>query len=351
MTIDMEKAIKKNIRIPAEWEEQSGVIIAFPARSTDWNKYITEAFECFARIAKEITEREKLVVLCRRPKETLRILKNCNRNNIITLQIPYNDTWIRDSGPIAAIENKTPLILDFAFNGWGLKHPFASDAKITIRLHESGILAPNVNYRDLTHTILEGGSIETDGNGTIMTTKQCLISANRNRRLRTQTEIERKLLAELGAQKILWLKHGEIIGDDTDGHIDTLARFCNPDTIAYVQCTDAADPNFETLAQMEEELKAFTATGGQKYRLIPLPLPEPIYFDGARLPATYANFLIINEAVLFPTYGSPKDSIAKQQLQAAFPNRKIIGLDCRVLIRQAGSLHCSTMQLPQGFLT
>jgi len=154
----------------------------------------------------------------------------------------------------------------------------------------------------------------------------------------------------LGAKRVLWLNHGYLEGDDTDHHIDTLARFCNEHTIAYVQCNDPNDEHFDELKAMEKELRSFVTEEGKPYKLIPLPMADAIYSKGYRLPATYANFLVINEAVLMPFYGTPKDKTAKQQLQKAFPDRTIVGIDCQALIQQHGSLHCTAMQYPQGFL-
>ena len=198
--------------------------------------------------------------------------------------------------------------------------------------------------------VLEGGSIESDGQGTLLTTEACLLSANRNDSL-TKDEIELFLKETFGLQRVLWLQNGYLAGDDTDSHIDTLARFCDAHTIAYVQCVDSADEHYEALRRMEKELQAFRTTEGQPYRLIPLPMAEAAWGDaGKRLPATYANFLIINGAVLLPCYSTLQDALAKEQLQTAFPDREVVGVDCQALIRQHGSLHCVTMQYPVGIV-
>lgn len=196
--------------------------------------------------------------------------------------------------------------------------------------------------------ILEGGSIESDGKGTLLTTEKCLLSYNRNEK--TKEETEQYLKETFNLKQVLWLKHGYLAGDDTDSHIDTLARFCPDDTIVYVQCTDKKDEHYEELVAMEEELKAFRTPEGNPYRLLPLPMADAIYdINGERLPATYANFLIMNEAVLLPTYNQPhNDTLAKEVLEKAFPGREIVGVDCTALIKQHGSLHCVTMQYPEG---
>ena len=175
------------------------------------------------------------------------------------------------------------------------------------------------------------------------------MAPNRNQPM-AQDEIDEYLKSTLGADRILWLNHGYLAGDDTDSHVDTLARFCDEQTIAYIKCDDNTDEHFDELKRMENELKSFKTVGGKSYRLIPLPMADAVYHDGYRLPATYANFLIINDIVLMPTYASVKDETARIQLQKAFPDREIIGVDCRPLIKQHGSLHCVTMQFPKGFI-
>ena len=203
---------------------------------------------------------------------------------------------------------------------------------------------------DTVGLILEGGSIESDGNGTILTTAECLLNGNRNPHL-AKTGLEAELNGFFGAGHFLWLENGYLAGDDTDSHVDTLARLCPDDTIAYVVCDDPADEHYPALGAMERELMAFRTVDGRPYRLIPLPWPEARYNEaGERLPATYANFLIINGAVLVPTYRDKSDAAALRAVADAFPGRKIIGIDCLPLILQHGSLHCVTMQLPKGVL-
>jgi len=260
-----------------------------------------------------------------------------------------NDTWSRDHAAISIFVNDEPCLLDFCFNGWGMKFAANYDNLITRTLYKQGIFSPEVGYQSMLHCVLEGGSIESDGAGTILTTEECLLSENRNEHL-AKEELEEYYKMIFGAKRILWLRNGYLAGDDTDSHIDTLARFCNERTIAYVQCTDEADEHFEELKRMEDELKAFKTVDGKPYTLIPLPMADCVMDGDDRLPATYANFLIINGAVLVPFYNSPKDEIARVQLQKAFPDREIIGINCLPLIKQHGSLHCVTMQFPEGFL-
>jgi agmatine/peptidylarginine deiminase len=245
--------------------------------------------------------------------------------------------------------------LDFNFNGWGLKFRADKDNLITSKLYDMGIFSSECEYENKLGFVLEGGSIESDGLGTLLTTSSCLFSKNRNGEL-TEEEIINYLKNNLGAKRILMLNNGYLAGDDTDGHIDTLARFCNPKTIAYVKCTDEKDEHYDSLKAMEEELKEYTVIDSngsdncEKYELIPLPMPEPIYYKGERLPATYANVLILNDAVLLPIYKNKKDNEALEILKSVFTEREIIPIDCNILIRQHGSLHSVTMQYPKGAL-
>ena len=356
-----------SIHYPAEWDSQSAVLLTWPHAGTDWKHNLDEVIPCFVSIAEEIVKREKLIVVCRSIEEVKKALgsHHCEEgqrsnpdyhsiveadySNIIFREIRSNDTWARDHGPVSIFVNDIPYLLDFAFNGWGLKFPANYDNQITRQLYESKVFTPETIYRNMLHMVLEGGSTETDGEGTILTTSRCLLSANRND-YKSREEIADYFFKIFGAKRILWLNHGYLTGDDTDSHIDTLARFCNPETIAYVKCTNPDDEHFEELSLMEDELSKFKTADGKPYRLIPLPMANAVYSEVERLPATYANFFIINGAVLLPFYNSPLDEIVKQRLQPAFSDREIIGIDCRPLIKQHGSLHCVTMQLPAGFV-
>lgn len=267
-------------------------------------------------------------------------LQRIHKSGFVHRDIKPKNIYLRDDG--------RPVLLDFGFNGWGLKFPADLDNRITRRLHERGVFGPVPCPPQ--GLILEGGSIESDGRGTILTTAECLLNANRNPHLR-RGEIETELRSRLGAERFLWLENGYLAGDDTDSHIDTLARLCPEDTILYVTCDDEKDEHFTALSCMADELRAFRTRDGRPFRLIPLPWPAPRYDEeGQRLPATYANFLVINGAVLVPTYGDKRDGAALDAVGQAYPNRAIIGVDCSPLILQHGSLHCVTMQLPKGTL-
>ena len=338
-----------NVYFPAEWHPQSAVQLTWPHPDTDWQADLAVVTECFQQIAYEIASRQPLLVVGHNVDEIKSQLAHCPTDNLSLYEIPTNDTWARDHSGITVLENGKLVLLDFQFNGWGLKFPANLDNQITQQLYKQGAF-PHATYRSMKHFVLEGGSIESDGEGTLFTTVNCLLSANRNNTL-TKEEVEVFLKNHLGLQRILWLHYGYLAGDDTDSHIDTLARFCDAQTIAYVQCTDPADEHHEALSGMEKELQAFTTLKGEPYRLIPLPMAEAVWDEeGHRLPATYANFLIINEAVLLPFYGTKQDAVAQKQLQSAFPERAIVGISCEALIRQHGSLHCVTMQYPIGII-
>ncbi|MEI8087945.1 MAG: agmatine deiminase family protein [Paludibacter sp.] len=329
--------------LPAEWAEQSFIQLTWPHANTDWAYMLDEVNECFVNIAREIIKRENLLIVCADTDEVEALLGDVDLSKITFAEMPTNDTWARDHGGITVLENGKPVIYDFTFNGWGLKFAANYDNLITRKLYTAGIFGDS-GHKNCFNFVLEGGSIESDGEGTILTTAECLLSDNRNHI--SEEDVEEKLKAFFGLKQVLWLNHGYLAGDDTDSHVDTLARLCDKSTIAYVRCEDVEDEHFEELKKMKKELRKFKNLEGRYYRLIPLPMADAIYEDGERLPATYANFLIINGAVLVPTYNSPKDEIAKEQLQKAFPDREIVGIDCTALIKQHGSLHCVTMQYP-----
>lgn len=341
--------MENKIILPAEWYPQSAVQLTWPHEDTDWAPILDEVVPCFVSIAKEIIKHEKLLVVCRNEQVVRSQLGKVDDSRIIFREMETNDTWARDHGGITVFEDGVPVVYDFVFNGWGMKFAADKDNLVTRNLFAQDTFADGVVPINMQPFVLEGGSIESDGKGTLLTTVECLASVNRNEYLQKE-ELENYLKEVFGFKRILWLENGYLAGDDTDSHVDTLARFCSEDTIAYVQCTDPDDEHFEELQAMEQELQGFTRLNGEPYRLIPLPMADKVEWEGERLPATYANFLIINGAVLLPCYDSPKDERAKVALQRAFPDREIVGIDCRPLIRQHGSLHCVTMQYPEGVI-
>ncbi|MBQ9666391.1 MAG: agmatine deiminase family protein [Bacteroidaceae bacterium] len=339
---------------PAEWHQQAFVQLTWPHKDTDWAPVLADAINCFCEIAREVALREPLLIVAQHSHEVTAELtkRNIRMENIHVVECLTNDTWARDHAFITCIDPQQKVILnDFQFNGWGLKFAANHDNQINRNILSAvAKFYPDVavEYRNRLDFVFEGGSIESDGEGTLMVTSTCLLAENRNNAL-SQQDIEQRLKEYFNAERVLWLHHSWLAGDDTDGHIDTIVRFCSPTSIAYVKCDDPADEHYAELQALEEELLALRTADGTPYTLFPLPLPDPCHDeDGNRLPATYANFLIVNGAVLMPTYHQPdKDTQAMTMLQIAFPGRDIVPIDCRVLILQHGSLHCSTMQFPQ----
>ena len=338
------------ILLSAEWETQSGIQLTWPHAATDWAYMLDEVETCFVAIAREIAARELLLIVTpERERVEARIADEVNMEHVRWVDCATNDTWARDHGGITVWRDGEPYIYDFAFNGWGLKFAACYDNLITSHCYKAGVF--NAGYVNKLNFIIEGGSFESDGRGTLLVTSECLLSPNRNGEW-SRDKIESYLRTTFGLQRVLWLDYGYLAGDDTDSHIDTLARFAPDNTILYVQCLDTADEHYEALQAMERQLRSFTPADGNFYRLLPLPMARPVFdTDGQRLPATYANFLIINGAVLYPVYGSPQeDDAAGRVIAAAFPGREIVPIDCRPLICQHGSLHCVTMQYPAGVL-
>lgn len=342
-----------NFRLPAEWEPQSGIQLTWPHANTDWKPYLEDITKVFVNMAKVITNEELLAVVTPETetvrKQLSKELTAAQLNNVIFYDIDSNDTWARDHAPLTLVsDDKETCILDFKFNGWGDKFEWTKDNNITSQLNNKG--AFNSGYECDTDFVLEGGSIESDGKGSIFTTTFCLMAEHRNQPL-TREEIEERLLKSLHAKRIVWLDYGQLIGDDTDGHIDTIVRLAPNDTIVYNGCDDESDEQYNDFNSLEKQLRQLKTLDGQPYNLLRLPMPDAIYDDGERLPATYANFVITNKSVICPTYSQPiKDNIALEVLQRAFPNHNIVGIDASVVIKQHGSLHCLTMQYPEGTL-
>ena len=338
-------------RLPAEWEPQGFVQLTWPHPDTEWYD-LPRVLDCYVNVARTIVKYEPLLIVCRDKEECLQDIAlrgwEPDSSRVRLTECPLNDTWARDHGAISAYEGTQKCILDFVFNGWGLKFGSNLDNQITRTLYRNGVFAPDVKYVDMRPFVLEGGSIDTDGAGTLMATSECLCSLNRNEYL-SRREIEERLCSAFGLQRILWVEHGSIVGDDTDSHIDILARFCSEDTLAYTACSDDTDRNYAPLKAMEEQLRSFRTLDGKPYKLIPLPLPDALYLEDYRLPGSYANFLLVNGAVLIPGASSPKDAVAAAQLQKVFPDRAVEVIDCRALLSGHGGLHCITMNFPEGF--
>ena len=363
--------------LPAEWEPQSHVMLTWPHEGTDWAPYLPDISKTYLEMSEAITRYERLVIATPHPLKVGALLAGrLNKEQMSRVYLCHcksNDTWARDHGPItlkaatASPGRPSLTMLDFRFNGWGEKFPADLDNRITRTLHEDGafdseeagqdgatrLIRPRLADHD--DFVLEGGAIESDGKGTVFTTAQCLLAPHRNQPL-SQEEIEQELRFRLKAKRIIWLHHGNLIGDDTDGHIDTIVRIAPNDTLLYHRCSDPTDEQYADFRALEEELRGLRTADGKPYTLIPLPQPQPIYYtyddeDGEvteRLPASYANFLIINGAVIVPTYGqAANDEAACEAVRQAFPDRDIIPIDAQSIIRQHGSIHCCTMQIPK----
>lgn len=321
--------------MPAEWEKQDAIQITWPSVNTDWKDQIITVERCFIEISKVVSRFQKLIIVHHKDFHPSVHFNNDELQNIYFVESEYDDTWARDYAPISVVENGKSILKDFIFNGWGNKFDAQLDNQLNSKLY-------NINlYKSLSTIdfILEGGSIESNGAGIILTTKQCLFNKNRNFNL-SQQEIEAQIKKELFAEKILWLNSGNLIGDDTDAHIDTLARFVDKNSIVYVQCNDVKNKNFAELQLMETELKTFRNLSNQPFNLIPIPA-----VSNNQYPATYANFLITNNQVLVPLYNCKEDEVALEIFKTIFPTKIIEGVDCSEIIKQNGSLHCLTMQL------
>ncbi len=329
-----------NIRLPAEWEKQDAILMSFPHKNSDWNDNLQSALSVFVRVASSIATYQKLILICDNIEETKKLF--CYIHNIYFIKLDTNDTWIRDYGFISIYHDGVRELLDFEFNAWGSKFAYNLDNKINEKLlkhQEIGCWSSKkIDF------VLEGGSIESDGQGTLLSTSKCLLNPNRNPSF-SKDDIENKLKKIFGLKRVLWLNHGELIGDDTDAHIDTLARFVNEDTIVYVSCENSDYEHYEELKKMKEELESFRTLDDKAYHLIPLPLPSAKYKDNQRLPATYANFLITNRTILLPIYDDPLDKKMVKLFKKIFPSREIIPINSLRLIEEGGSIHCSTMHL------
>ncbi len=363
-------------RLPAEWENQDAILMAFPHKNSDWADDLQSALSVFVRIASSIATYQKLILICDDIDFTKKLF--CYINNIYFVKLETNDTWIRDYGLISIYHNGVRELLDFQFNAWGSKFDFKLDNKINKKLLKYRQIGRWLSHKNdqkinkdsfkfkadkkitqklLKHRqigrwsstkidfILEGGSLESDGSGTLITTSKCLLNPNRNPSF-SKKEIENMLKEFLGLSRVLWLNHGELIGDDTDAHIDTLVRFVDKETIVYVSCDNREDEHYEELKKMKKELELFKTLNDNPYQLIPLPLPSAKYKNDQRLPATYANFLITNRSILLPIYQDKHDKEMILLFKGLFPSREIIPINALRLIEEGGSIHCSTMHLP-----
>jgi len=338
----------ESLRFPAEWEPQSAILIAWPHADTDWADRLGEVEETYIALVAAIT-RFQPVLVCVADDDVQAYARarlssaRIDMDRVRFIEVEYDDTWLRDSGPITLRGNDGFRLLDFRFTGWGGKFEAGRDDRLVEALDD--LKTFDNNDRQAIDFALEGGAIETDGAGTLLTTWKCL---HERHPTVSREALDDRLAGWLQQDRVLWLDHGYLEGDDTDAHVDTLARFAAPDAIVYQACDDPADSHYAELQAMAAELASLRTRDGRPYRLFPLPWPQPVIDQDRRLAASYANFLIINGAVLMPAYGDPADDAAAAVLAKAFPDREIVPVPCRPLIWQNGSLHCITMQLPEG---
>lgn len=334
-------------RFIAEWEKHGAVMLSWPHSLTDWNYMLDEIRACYREIISAIVAAGEYVILIGPEKE---LAREEFPDGVCKIFLDTNDTWIRDYGPLTISSDRGFKLLDFRFNGWGLKFAANFDNQINRKLGEMKVYSQMpVCYKDF---VFEGGSIESDGKGTLLTTEYCLMAPNRNEPM-TRQEVEDTILQRLNGRKLLWITNGGLLGDDTDGHVDTLCRLAPGNSIVYIGCQNPDDEHFKSLQAMAAELREFTNADGDPFNLVELPLPDPIYDeDGLRLPATYANYLVLEHAVLLPVYNQPmNDRLAAEMLRIVYPERKIVCIDCQALVQQHGSLHCATMQIPSSVIS
>jgi agmatine/peptidylarginine deiminase len=333
--------------LPPEWAPQAATLLIWPRAGGDWSEQLAPARDAMAAMAATLATRQKVILIAADSECRGSIAAHPDLADPAPqiVELPNNDVWVRDTGPITVFaDHGRRRFLDFHFDGWGGRYPSVDDDALAARLHACGALGAGELIRH--DWVLEGGAVESDGTGTLLTTERCLLHGRRNPGL-DRKALEKRLAETLGTRRILWLSEGYLEGDDTDGHIDTLARFAAPDHIVHQGCDNPADEHHRPLAAMAQELSTLRTSGGRPYRLTALPLPTPQYDDdGRRLPAGYANFLLANGMLLAPAYDDPADAKAHAALANCFPDRGLIAIDCRALIRQNGALHCAAMQIP-----
>lgn len=331
--------------MPAEWAPHAATWMAWPHDDEQWIGMLEPVRREFTALVEEVATRETAHLLVADEESERDARRRLVGGDVRFHRVPHQDLWLRDSGPTFVARAGEVALLDWEFNGWGDKYP--ADLDNQIPSHVARILggvpltSPGI--------VMEGGSIEVDGRGTVLTTRQCLLSPQRNPGL-DEAAIESHLRAALGVAQVAWLDEG-LEGDHTDGHIDTITRFADAGTIVTATCDDSADPNHAVLTANLERLRGMASADGRPYRVVELPIPaRPAHFEGDRLPLTYANFYIVNGAVLVPVYGDAHDELALGILRPLFPGRDVVPLQARALITGGGAFHCVTQQQPAGRL-
>ena len=333
--------------MPAEWEPQAAIWLSWPHRKKTWPRHFSPIPAIFAGIVAQISRFEDVRINIAKPLQprALTLIKRAKADlsRVTLYDHATNDAWCRDHGPIFVKHPRTGevALTDWTFNAWGEKYlPFDSDDAIPRQIARSLGLR-----RFARKMVLEGGSIDVNGNGLLLTTEACLLNRNRNPSL-TKAEIEQALRDMLGVRTVYWLSDG-IVGDDTDGHVDDLTRFFCADGIVTAVERNQRDVNYRALHENLRRLRALRTPTGKKFKLVELPMPTPVFCDGKRLPASYANFLILNGAVLMPAFRQPRrDAEAAEILGACFPGRQIVPVDCAELVLGLGTLHCLSQQQP-----
>jgi len=333
-------------RFPAEWEPQAAVWFAWPTRDDLWPGVLPRVREQLAALYVLAARHQPVCVLCPLPAQVdlYALMAQAGDASEVTLyNYQTDDVWCRDYGPLFLLnEDGTELcITDWTYNAWGNKYPLQQQDN-----NASAWIADQVGARRFVFdTVLEGGAIESNGAGQLLTTEMVLLNLNRNGEIVKQ-QIEACLATGLGIDEVLWLQDG-LVGDDTDGHIDNIARFFKHDGILMASVTDPEDDNFAALSENTRRIQGFRTPTGQPYASVALPLPEPIYLNGERLAASYMNYLVLNGAVLVPTYGQPqRDALALKIIADCYPSREVVGFDCRDIIREGGAIHCMSQQQP-----
>lgn len=340
---------KQGYSMPAEWQPHDATWISWPhPDGISFPGCFERVQPALVKMAVAIAESEPLHVNVRDAEHEAyvrRMLAGAPPERVTLHQIPTNEPWCRDHGPIFVTRKQAPKLaaVDFGYNAWGWKYPpFDDDDAVPAAVAE----VVGAKHFDYTHFVLEGGSIDVNGAGALLTTEACLLNPNRNPDL-SRTEIEALLKESLGVNRIIWLGDG-IEGDDTDGHVDDITRFVGENTVVTVVEEDENDPNYDPLQENLSRLEKVELKKDEPLEILKLPMPSKISRDGQRLPASYANFYIANEAVLLPTFGEPSDAWAESVLHGIFPKRKIVGIDCRELIWGLGAFHCLTQQQPKA---
>ncbi|MCU7959691.1 MAG: agmatine deiminase family protein [gamma proteobacterium symbiont of Bathyaustriella thionipta] len=338
--------------LPAEWSPYASVQLTWPHAESDWGEHLAAARQCFHEIAVALLQHTPvslLLVCSQHDSPVLRQKFAAFKQRIRIMPAATNDCWARDHAPVSVTVKGETRLVNFQFNGWGQKFDAELDNRLSASLFEQGAY-PHTQLQSVT-LCLEGGAIECNGQGTLLMRTSSVVDEARNPGL-SQQQIQQQLSSLLGIRHFLWLRQGRLSGDDTDGHIDTLARFCDPASLVYCHTDDSSHPDFTALQAMRQELSDMRQPDGQPFRLISLPMPQPLYSaQGEMLPASYANFLICNQTVLLPIYKDAKDRQAKKVLQSCFPKHKIITINCLPLIEQHGSLHCVSMQLVKSVIS